>query len=124
MIPSARRFPRLLETGVLNRALAVVTAALLVIDAYVHLNDAVLYVFYYTYVDVGALGALPNMYEPTWALPGKRLAAVAEAAATVTAALGLAVVVHARRRHRGRSPGTRRIHRGVPDAKGRRPAQR
>jgi hypothetical protein len=30
----------------------------------------------YTYVDVGSLGPLPNMYEPTWALPGKRASAV------------------------------------------------
>jgi hypothetical protein len=136
------------------RALGVLTAALLAIDAYVHLHDAGLYdggtgitegalfrveacvavvialallvrphwvvvwviallvaasaagaIYLYTYVDVGALGPLPNLYEPTWALPGKRLAAAAETAATVTAALGLAVAVLAR--FHGRSPGTR-----------------
>jgi hypothetical protein len=54
--------------------------------------------YLYTYVDVGALGVLPNMYEPTWALPGKRLAAQAETTATATAALGLAIAVSAGRR--------------------------
>ena len=129
------------------RALGVLTAALLAIDAYVHLHDAGLYdggtgitegalfrvqacvalvvalallvrphwvvvwviallvaagaagaIYLYTSVDVGALGPLPNLYEPTWALPGKRLAAAAETAATATAALGLAVAVRASRR--------------------------
>jgi hypothetical protein len=60
--------------------------------------------YLYTYVDVGALGPLPDMYEPTWALPGKRLAATAETAATATAALGLAVAVWAARRS-GRPAG-------------------
>jgi hypothetical protein len=32
-------------------------------------------VFLYTYVDVGRLGPLPDMYEPTRALPGKRASA-------------------------------------------------
>jgi hypothetical protein len=135
------------------RALGVLTAALLGIDAYVHLHDAGLYdggtgitegalfrveacvavvvalallvrprwvvvwviallvaagaagaVYLYTYVDVGALGPLPNMYEPTWALPGKRLTAAAETAATATAALGLAFAVLA---HRGAGAATR-----------------
>jgi hypothetical protein len=136
------------------RALGVLTAALLAIDAYVHLHDAGLYdggtgitegalfrvqacvalvvafallvrphwvvvwviallvaagaagaIYLYTYVDVGALGPLPNLYEPTWALPGKRLTAAAETAATATAALGLAGAVLARLH--GRPPGTR-----------------
>lgn len=42
----------------------------------------------YRYVDVGRLGPLPNMYEPSW-FPEKRLAAVAEAAASVLSAVGL-----------------------------------
>jgi hypothetical protein len=177
MSAPARRFPRLAGPVVLIRALGVVTAALLAIDAYVHLSDAGLYdggtgitegalfrveacvavvvafallvwphrvvwliallvaasatgaIYLYTYVDVGVLGPLPNMYEPTWALPGKRLAAAAETAATATAALGLAVAVVCRRADRAAGsavarPGTGRIHRGLPDAKGRRPAQR
>ena len=140
----------------LIRALGVVTAALLAIDAYVHLHDAGLYdggtgitegalfrveayvavvvalallvrphwvvvwviallvaagaagaIYLYTYVDVGALGPLPNLYEPTWALPGKRLAAAAETAATATAALGLAVAVLACFDGRSQGPGIR-----------------
>jgi hypothetical protein len=72
-------------------------------------------IFIYTYVDVGVLGPLPNMYEPTWALPGKRLTAVAEVAATSTAAVGLAVAVHARRSTRGSSVGS--PHQGSPAAR-------
>jgi hypothetical protein len=40
----------------------------------------------YRYVDVGQLGPLPDMYDPAW-YPEKALAAVAEAVATVTAAM-------------------------------------
>jgi hypothetical protein len=51
-----------------------------------------------TYVDVGALGPLPDLYEPTWALPGKAASAIAETAATVLALVGLAVALRAGRR--------------------------
>jgi hypothetical protein len=34
-------------------------------------------VYLYTSADVGRLGPLPDMYDPTWAVPGKRLSAVA-----------------------------------------------
>lgn len=130
------------------RPLAVVTAAFLAVDAYVHLTDARLYdslttstisegtlfraeaivaivvglalviqprpavwavaavvaasaagaVLFSTYVDVGALGPLPDMYEPTWALPGKAGSAIAETAATVLALVGLALALRAPRR--------------------------
>ena len=43
----------------------------------------------YRYVDVGSLGPLPNMYEPTWALPGKAASAWAEGAGIILAAAGL-----------------------------------
>ena len=46
-------------------------------------------VLLYRYVDVGALGPLPDLYENTWQVPGKLLSAWAEAAALVLAALGL-----------------------------------
>jgi hypothetical protein len=46
-------------------------------------------VLLYTYLDVGALGPLPDMYEPTWALPGERASAVAEIAAALLAGTGL-----------------------------------
>lgn len=42
----------------------------------------------YRYGNPGAIGPLPDMYEPIW-YPEKTLAAVAEAVAVVTAALGL-----------------------------------
>ena len=45
-------------------------------------------VLLYTYVDVGTLGPIPNMYEPTWALPGKVASAWAEGAGLVLAAIG------------------------------------
>ena len=54
-------------------------------------------VFLYTYLDVGRLGPLPDMYEPTWSVPGKRLGAAAEIAATLIALVGLGVALHARR---------------------------
>jgi hypothetical protein len=46
-------------------------------------------VLLYQYVDVGQLGPLPNMYEPTWALPGKSASAWAEGAGIVLAAAGM-----------------------------------
>jgi hypothetical protein len=56
-------------------------------------------VLLYRYVDVGALGPLPDMYENTWRVPGKLLSAYAEGAAVVLAGLGL--LSH-------RSPGSNR----------------
>jgi hypothetical protein len=56
-------------------------------------------VMLYRYVNVGSLGPIPDMYEPTWASPGKLASAWAEGAATVLAAAGLLVTV-SERRHR------------------------
>ena len=53
-------------------------------------------VLLYRYVDVGALGPIPNMYEPTWVSPGKLASAWAEGAATILTATGLLVAVRAR----------------------------
>jgi hypothetical protein len=44
-------------------------------------------VLLYRYVDAGSIGPLPNMYEPVW-YPEKVVTTVAEAVATVAAALG------------------------------------
>lgn len=41
----------------------------------------------YRYIDIGAIGPIPNMYEPVW-FSEKTLAAVAEGSAMVTAAAG------------------------------------
>lgn len=54
-------------------------------------------VFLYTNVDVGRLGPLPNMYDPTWALPGKPASAVAEAVATALSIAGLVLALRLRR---------------------------
>lgn len=46
----------------------------------------------YRYVNVGAIGPIPNLYEPTWQVPGKLLSAYAEAAAVVIAGVGAIAV--------------------------------
>ena len=139
------------RVGPLQRALAVATAVLLGIDAYVHLHDAHFYdsaatsslsegtlfraqaivavivavallirphlvvwavavlvtasavgaVLLYTYVDVGALGPLPDLYEPSWVPAGKLASAVAEGLRTLLAITGfvLSVRTGVRARH-------------------------
>ena len=136
------------EVGALQRVLAVATAVLLGIDAYVHFHDAHFYdfastssisegnlfraqaiaavvvgiallvrphpvvwavavlvtasavgaVLLYTYVDVGALGPLPDLYEPTWVPAGKLASAVAEGLGTLFAITGFIVAVRTRPR--------------------------
>jgi hypothetical protein len=54
-------------------------------------------VLLYRYVDVGALGPLPNMYEPVW-FTKKTASAVAEGVGTVTALAGF-LMAHQRIRH-------------------------
>jgi hypothetical protein len=46
-------------------------------------------VLVYRYVDVGAFGPFPNMYENTWQVPDKLLSAYGEGAAVVLAGVGL-----------------------------------
>jgi hypothetical protein len=43
----------------------------------------------YTYVNVGSLAFLPDMYEPSWGPPGKALSAIAEGAGALLALGGL-----------------------------------
>jgi glucan phosphoethanolaminetransferase (alkaline phosphatase superfamily) len=136
------------STATVIRVLAVVTAVLLAVDAYVHLSDASQYdsfkssvmsegtlfriqgvvaivvavavlvwprvltwalallvagsaavaVVLYTYVNVGSLGPLPNLYENTWNAPGKVVSAVAETAAALVAIAGLILAIRTRRR--------------------------
>jgi hypothetical protein len=50
----------------------------------------------YRYVNVGAIGPLPNMYEPIW-YGEKTLSAIAELVAMVVAAVGLAGTIWRRR---------------------------
>jgi uncharacterized membrane protein HdeD (DUF308 family) len=130
-----------------ERVLAVVTAALLGVDAFVHLHyahsydqfksstmsegtlfrsqgvvaivvglavliwpsvltwilsllvagSAVVAVTLYTYVDVGAVGPLPDLYEHTWSPPGKVLSAVAELIAAILSVIGLVLALRRRR---------------------------
>jgi hypothetical protein len=56
----------------------------------------------YRYVDVGAFGPFPDMYDPFWAPTEKTLSAVAEGAAAL-AALALLVMLHARTRQTTRA---------------------
>lgn len=44
----------------------------------------------YRYVNVGALGPIPNLYEPTWQVPGKLLSAYAEGVAVLLSTAGVA----------------------------------
>jgi len=135
------------STTTVIRVLAVVTAVLLAVDAYVHLKYASQYdtfktstmsegdlfriqgvvaivvaialliwprvltwvlailvagsavgaVVLYTYVNVGKLGPIPNLYEGTWDVPGKVPSAVAEGIATLLAIVGLVLTLRARR---------------------------
>lgn len=60
-------------------------------------------VILYTYLDLGAVAGLPNMYEPTWLPPGKLVSAVAEAATAVLAVVGF-IVTWRTARSRDRKP--------------------
>jgi|tagenome__1003787_1003787.scaffolds.fasta_scaffold20197088_1 glucan phosphoethanolaminetransferase (alkaline phosphatase superfamily) len=130
-----------------ERLLAVITAALLGVDAFVHLRFAANYdgfkssvmtegtlfriqavvaivvavllliwpriltwllsllvagsaaiaVTLYTYVDVGQLGPLPNLYENSWQPAGKVPSAVAEAAAALISIVGLVLALRRRK---------------------------
>jgi uncharacterized membrane protein YedE/YeeE len=51
----------------------------------------------YTYVDVGSIAGLPDMYEPSWGPPGKVLSALAEGSGALVALAGLAWSIQRRR---------------------------
>ena len=65
-------------------------------------------VLLYRYHDVGTLGPLPNMYEPSW-YQEKSLTAIAEAVATAAAALGYSTTALRLRRTAGSARGSPRI---------------
>jgi len=58
------------------------------IGAFIVAASAVGAVLLCRYVDVATIGPLPNMYEPTWEVPGKPLSAYAEGGAALLSALG------------------------------------
>ncbi|MDQ2881552.1 MAG: hypothetical protein M3Y48_10050 [Actinomycetota bacterium] len=85
----------LISQGMLFRAEAVVAVLAAVLVLVIRHRAAILFavliagsalgaVLLYRYVDIGAIGPLPDMYEPTW-YPEKTLSAIAEAAAVVVA---------------------------------------
>ena len=61
-------------------------------------GSAAVAVFLYTYVNVGQLGPLPNLYENTWNAPGKLFSAVSETIAALVAIAGLVLAIRMRRR--------------------------
>ena len=91
-----------LTQGLLFRveAVAAVVTALIVLvlgrhrwacaPAFVVAVSALGAILLYRYVDIGQLGPLPDMYDPAW-YPEKALAAVAEAIATITSLLLVAL---------------------------------
>ena len=58
----------------------------------------------YRYIDVGAIGPIPNMYEPSWQTNEKLLSAYAEAAAVVVAAAALLSRSRGRKRSAAAAP--------------------
>jgi hypothetical protein len=66
----------------------------------------------YRYVDVGAFGPFPDMYDPFWAPAEKTISLFAEIAATLSA-LALLFVLHARRHDTGRAVQTQRSGRAA-----------
>jgi hypothetical protein len=61
-------------------------------------GSAVGAVVLYTYVDLGTVAGLPDLYEPSWGPPGKVLSAVAEGVGFVLAIIGLTLSWPARNR--------------------------
>ncbi|MGH3782235.1 MAG: hypothetical protein ACRDRO_16875 [Pseudonocardiaceae bacterium] len=93
----------LISQGMLFRAEAVAAVLAAVLVLFIRHRAAVLFavlvagsalgaILLYRYVDIGAIGPLPDMYEPSW-YPEKTLSAIAEVAAVVAAA-ALLLILH------------------------------
>jgi hypothetical protein len=67
--------------------------------------SAVTAAVFYRYADIGAIGPIPNMYDPYWAPAAKLLSVIAEAAAAVAAAV-LLRLLHDRPRAAAQEPVT------------------
>jgi hypothetical protein len=91
----------LITEGNLFRAEALVSGALAVLlvlrrsrwplaAALLVAASALAAVVVYRYIDVGAIGPIPNLYEPTWQVPGKLPSAYAEGLAVLLSAIGVA----------------------------------
>ena len=68
--------------------------------AFVVLASAFGAVMLYRYVNVGPIGPLPNMYEPTWVAPGKLTSVWAEGLGALGCLAALAVLTRTRGRTR------------------------
>lgn len=66
-------------------------------------------VIVYRYVNIGAFGPIPNMYDPYWAPAEKTISAVAEALAAIAAA-GLFVLFHTQARRAIAPTTTSAVH--------------
>jgi hypothetical protein len=75
--------------------------------AFVVAAGGVLAVVVYRYVNVGAFGPIPNMYDPYWAPAEKNLSLIGEAVAAL-AALALFALLQAHARLTQESPAARR----------------
>ena len=64
----------------------------------------------YRYINVSAVGPLPDMYEPTWAVSGKHLSAFAVAIAQGLALLGLISPSEPHQPNFGGSASARPLH--------------
>lgn len=88
-----------LEAGVSSLAaliLVITGMRLAYVFAFLIAISALSAIMVYRYVDIGAIGPIPNMYEPIW-FQEKAVAAIAEGTALVTAAAG-ALIPHSGRR--------------------------
>ena len=62
------------------------------VTALVVASTALGVVVLYRYVNVGAIGPIPNLYEPSWQVPGKVASAFAEVIVIVLSAAGVALI--------------------------------
>ena len=65
----------------------------------------------YTYLDLGPIAGLPDLYEPSWGPPGKAISAVAEATGALLATTGALIALRANRPPRSASERARHAHR-------------
>jgi hypothetical protein len=107
--------PHHVSQGQLFRVEAVLAAIALLLVLFVdHLLAAVLAfvtaagglgaVLLYRYVDVGAFGPLPDMYDPTW-YPEKTISVIAEGVVVLAALVLIVGSLRDRREQHGRPPG-------------------
>jgi hypothetical protein len=72
----------------------------------------------YTYIDIGPIAGLPNMYEPSWGPPGKLLSAVAEGLGALLALAGLGWALTMRRRAAQAANAARAVQEAQPTQAG------